>query len=129
MGKFRNILSLAHGLREGQNRVSRQAKATGAGRLRFEPLENRLLLSGDSLVISEFMATNYRTLLDQELDSPDWIEIYNPSASLVDLEGWYLSDNPGNLRKWEFPAATIASDDYLIVWLQPPDRVRWRSLG
>ncbi len=116
LGKFRNILSLAHGSRGGQNRRSRQAKTTGTERLGFEPLENRLLLSGDSLVISEFMATNHRTLMDQELDSPDWIEIYNPTASQVELEGWYLSDNPGNLRKWEFPAATVASGDYLIVF-------------
>jgi hypothetical protein len=34
----------------------------------------------------------------------------------VDLSGYYLTDNTGNLDKWEFPDYTIQPGEYLIVW-------------
>jgi hypothetical protein len=47
---------------------------------------------------------------------PDWIELYNPGASAVDLSGWSLTDD-GNARKFVFPTGTeLGPDAYLIVW-------------
>jgi len=35
--------------------------------------------------------------------SPDWIELYNASATPQALQGLYLSDNRTTLNKWAFP--------------------------
>ena len=56
----------------------------------------------DQLHASEFMADNANTLVDEDGDYSDWIEIYNPTTEAIDLAGWYLSDNPDNLIKWIF---------------------------
>jgi len=46
----------------------------------------------------------------------DWIELWNTGASPVDLTNWALSDEPGLLRKFVFPAGTsIAAGAALVV--------------
>ena len=73
-------------------------------------------MAGD-LVINEFMASNDATAADQDGEYDDWIELYNNSSSSIDLEGYYLSDDPDDLTKWTFPAGTsIAGNGYLIIW-------------
>ncbi len=80
-----------------------------------------------TLVISEFMAANsyipatnptdIYTLVDGAKDHPDWIELHNPdSEGSVSLEGWYLTDDAGNLTKWRFPAAMIEPGGYRVIW-------------
>jgi hypothetical protein len=69
------------------------------------------------VVINEFMASNDATVADQDGEYDDWIELYNNSAEAIDLSGYFLSDDPGNLLKWELPAGTeIGAGGYLIVW-------------
>ena len=47
----------------------------------------------------------------------DWIEIHNRSGSLLDLGGWHLTDNPGNLTQWTFPpGTTVPGGGYLVVY-------------
>ena len=72
-------------------------------------------------VISEFLAVNSKGLLDKDHDSSDWIEIYNPTGQAIDLDGWYLTDNMGNLDKWEFPPVSIAPGGYLVVFASGKD--------
>ena len=57
--------------------------------------------------ISEIMADNFSTQADEDGAYSDWIELYNPTSEAIDLDGWYLSDNPDNLIKWIFPQVTI----------------------
>jgi hypothetical protein len=69
------------------------------------------------VVINEVMASNTNTASDEAGQFEDWIELYNLTDVAVDLTGYALSDNPGNLRKWEFPTGTsIPAHEYLIVW-------------
>ncbi len=72
--------------------------------------------------ISEFMASNTRTLADETGAYSDWIEIYNPSASAVNLDGWFLSDSARNLTKWRFPATNLASGRFLVVFASGHNR-------
>lgn len=77
--------------------------------------------------ISEFMASNTRTsgtgsLLDENGETSDWIEIYNPSGVTVNLDGWYLTDSSGNLTKWRFPATNLAGGGFLVVFASGKDR-------
>jgi hypothetical protein len=69
------------------------------------------------VIINELMASNETTITDPQGEFDDWIELHNITESQVDLSGWYLSDNPDNPRKWEFPAnSVIEANDYLIIW-------------
>ncbi len=72
--------------------------------------------------ISEFMASNTRTLADETGAFPDWIEIYNPTAASVNLDGWFLTDSAGNLTKWRFPATNLTAGGFLVVFASGEDR-------
>ncbi|MCU0346331.1 MAG: lamin tail domain-containing protein [Saprospiraceae bacterium] len=69
------------------------------------------------VVINEIMASNQAYITDENGEYEDWIELYNNSSSAVNLGGWFLTDNPDNLDKWEFPTNTsIPAMGYLIIW-------------
>ena len=74
-------------------------------------------IEASDLVINEFMASNDETEADQDNEFDDWIELYNNSNDAIDLEGYFLSDNPENFMKWTFPeGASIGAGEYLIIW-------------
>ncbi len=72
--------------------------------------------------ISEFMAQNVNGLDDEDGSEEDWIELHNAGTSAVNLAGWFLTDTTNNLRKWMFPAVTIAPDGYLVVFASNKNR-------
>jgi hypothetical protein len=72
--------------------------------------------------INEFVAANQNGLADEDGEQQDWIEIYNPTASPVNLGGWSLTDDPSYPDQWIFPARTLASGGYLIVFCSAKDR-------
>lgn len=76
----------------------------------------------DSLIISEFMAINNKNIQDEDGTYSDWIEIYNAGASIINLEGWFLTDDASNFSKWPFPAFTIDPSEYIIVFASGKDR-------
>ena len=75
-----------------------------------------------SVRINEFMALNETKLTDENGDFSDWIEIYNPSASSVNLQGWGLTDDNTKPLKWQFPAININAGEYLVVFASSKDR-------
>jgi len=82
-----------------------------------------MLLAGDTLVITELMAINGRTLADEDGEFEDWIEIYNPTADAVDLDGWFLTDDPDRLDRWRLPALTMEPGGYELVFASNKDRL------
>ena len=68
------------------------------------------------LVINEFMASNDTTIFDQNGEYDDWLEIYNKSDSVVNIGGYFLTDDPAALTQWVFPDTSIASHGHLLVW-------------
>ncbi len=74
------------------------------------------------ILITEFMAINSNTLQDEDGDYSDWIEIYNPGETAVNLKGWYLTDKADNLTKWEFPEISLAANAYLVVFASEKKR-------
>ena len=81
----------------------------------MEPMEPRLLLAS-SLVISEFMADNTKTLKDKDNAYSDWLEICNTGASAVNLQGYFLTDEASFLTKWQFPSVSVPAYGYLVVF-------------
>lgn len=79
-------------------------------------------MSWPPLRISEFMAYNANTLDDEDGDASDWIELYNPTGSAVDLDGWYLTDTAANTSRWRFPQVTIDAGGFLVVFASGKDR-------
>jgi hypothetical protein len=74
------------------------------------------------VVISEFVASNSRSLADQDGDYSDWIELYNAGAESVNLSGWYLTDDAAELAKYRFPSVTLRPNRYLIVFASDKNR-------
>ena len=78
---------------------------------------NDVVIPQEQLYINELMSSNDNTIADPVGEFDDWVEIYNPGNSSVDLSGMFMSDKADKLNKWNFPTGThIAAQDYLIVW-------------
>lgn len=80
-----------------------------------------------TVYISEFLAENQlNTKVDEDGDHSDWLEIWNSGTTSVSLNGWYLTDNSGDLQKWRFPlttpAVTVAAGGRLLVFASNKDR-------
>ena len=87
-----------------------------------ERLESRALLNADP-VISEFMAVNDSTIADRDREFSDWIEIHNPSSTAIDLGGWHLTDDDGDLTKWTFPDHKLRGGGYLTVFASGKNQI------
>lgn len=90
---------------------------------KFESLEPRIVLDA-RLLISEIVASNDDSLIDEDLDSPDWIELLNAGDESIDLDGWHLTDDPEDLNKWEFPSVEVGPGEYQVVFASGKDRDR-----
>ncbi len=72
-------------------------------------------------VLNEVMAANDGYLDDENGDTPDWIELRNPNAFTISVEGYRLRDGGGS--DWVFPAQTfITGGGYLRVFASNKDR-------
>jgi gliding motility-associated-like protein len=68
------------------------------------------------VVINEWSASNISTVTDNYGENEDWIELYNTTASSVDLTGWYVSDKTSNPTKWQIPSGSVPANGYLVIW-------------
>ncbi len=84
--------------------------------LPIEHLERRQLLAATDPIISEFLANNNNNITDEDGDHSDWIEIYNPASTPINLAGWHLTDDPNDLDKWTFPDTPLDADAFLKVF-------------
>lgn len=73
-------------------------------------------------VISEFMAANVATIADEDGEFSDWIEILNPEAGMVDVAGWFLTDDAAIPEKWRFPSSILPPGGRMIVFASGKDR-------
>lgn len=64
---------------------------------------------------------NYPTLLDEDGEYEDWIEIYNAVPTPIDLYNYSLSDN-SNPGEWSFPHQIIQPNEYILVFCSGKDR-------
>ncbi len=70
-----------------------------------------------TLWLNEAQADNLTGPLDNAGQHDPWLELFNPGASALSLDGYYLSDDYGNLTKWAFPAGEVVSPGtFRVVW-------------
>ncbi|MBK7174019.1 MAG: CotH kinase family protein [Bacteroidales bacterium] len=74
------------------------------------------------VLINEIQTSNKSTLADEDGDYEDWIELYNASSSLVNLENFGLSDNPLEPFKWKLPNVELSPGGHLLVFASGKDR-------
>ena len=75
-----------------------------------------------AFVINEFLAINGGPVVDEDGEEEDWIEIKNQDVAPADLAGWYLTDDPAVLDKWEFPVTPIPAGGFVLVFASGKDR-------
>ena len=78
-------------------------------------------LNGQTVRINEFASSN-SIYLDEEGDTPDWIELQNYGNQTISINGWSLSDDEDNLSKWTFPNVSLAPNEYLLLWASSKDK-------
>jgi len=64
-----------------------------------------LSIGNSQLQLNEILASNKTNQMDEFFEFDDWIEIYN-GGGIVNLAGYYLSDDPMNLIKYQIPATS-----------------------
>jgi len=74
------------------------------------------------LHITEFMADNGGSRLDSDGDASDWIEIFNSGPDTADLGGCFLTDEEGDMTKWQLPAVQLPAGGFLLVFASGKNR-------
>lgn len=83
--------------------------------------ENHLLFLqdhvGNGLMISEMMSSNNSYLKGPYATTCDWIELYNSSDKTIDLSDFTLTDDMGQLYKYQLPAKQLKPGEYVVLLL------------
>ena len=86
----------------------------------FTLFVNTAVAQSQSLKINEVMASNTTTLASDLGNFGDWIEIYNPNGTIVDLGGMFITDDLTLPTKYQFPlsnaATIIPANGFKLVW-------------
>ena len=66
---------------------------------------------------TEWMAANTSTLQDPaDSEFPDWFELFNAGSEAVDLSGFFLSDDPADVRRFRIPdGISIGAREYMVI--------------
>ena len=75
-----------------------------------------------TLRITEFSAANATGPEDEDGDTPDWLEIYNPGPGTVDLTGWSLTKEPELPSMWVFPETMLEPESRIVIFASGKDR-------
>ncbi|MGD9930074.1 MAG: CotH kinase family protein [Mangrovibacterium sp.] len=84
------------------------------------------------LQINEIMSSNTHTLLDEDGEFPDWIELINISSQTINLSEYFLTDDLKNPTQWQFPDMELQSGGLLLVFASGKDRktipTNWKTI-
>jgi hypothetical protein len=77
-----------------------------------------------NVIISEFMADNAHGIQDEDGTRSGWIELLNLGPLQANLDGWFLTETPADLTRWQFPSGmpTLQAGSYLLVWASAKNR-------
>ncbi|MCF0178166.1 MAG: OadG family protein [Bacteroidales bacterium] len=71
---------------------------------------------------NEVMLNNVSDLANDYGNHGQWIELFNSSYGTVDIAGCYISDDPNNLKKYQFPKGDLSTKikprQFAIVWAE-----------
>jgi gliding motility-associated-like protein len=78
--------------------------------------------------INEYSCSNIAGPTDAYGENEDWIELYNTTATNINLTGWYLSDKASNPTKWQIPSGTINANGFKMVYCSGRNTVNGQEL-
>ena len=95
-------------------------------------LINVIIIKADTIKINEVVSKNNGSIVDEDGNAADWVELYNASSVTYNLEGYQLSDDPSQLNKWIFPNINIEPDSFLLIFASNKNRKeiisQWHSI-
>ncbi|MFY8138285.1 MAG: CotH kinase family protein [Flavobacteriales bacterium] len=78
------------------------------------------------VVINEGSNRNFQTVVDEDGEAEDWIELYNMGNEAVDLFGYQLTtelENASELEPWTFPHYTLQPGEHLLIFCSEKNRI------
>jgi hypothetical protein len=77
----------------------------------------------ETIVVNELQASNIDMFVDPSFNYGTWIELYNPGEKDVNMNGWYISDNPENLKQHAlaYKVGTVKAKGYKVIWFDHYD--------
>jgi hypothetical protein len=77
------------------------------------------LKTAGGLVISELVSSNSKSLTDDFLGSPDWIELYNASENEIDLQGYSIATSRKDKDKFALPEMKLEAGKCVLLYCCP----------
>ncbi len=76
-----------------------------------------------TVIINEILASNTTVLPDEDFGLyHDWVELFNITDSLIQLGGYYLTDDSLETTKWQIPDNTeLTPNSGIIIWADGED--------
>ena len=65
------------------------------------------------IIITEVCSSNKSTLFDENLNTPDWIELTNISDETISLEDFYLTNSDS---RFKLPNLKLSTDSSILFW-------------
>ncbi len=75
------------------------------------------------IVINEYGGANISDHADNYGNYVDWIELYNPTSSPVDITGWYFSDKVSKPFKSKSYGGSVPANGYFMVYCSGRDEL------
>ena len=80
-----------------------------------------VIIQPEGVIINEILSANQMGILDEFGELEDWIELYNPGNTPINVGGYYLSDDPLIRDKWLIPSSspdstTIPAQGWMLFW-------------
>ncbi len=70
------------------------------------------------MVVNEVMSANVDQFIDPSYNYGSWIELYNPTSTSINLQGWYLSNDATNLKQAVVHNNLyVSASGYATLWL------------
>lgn len=83
----------------GKTTIHASANDAGAASASCTIVVTKTPATKETLIINEIQSANIDCFLDPSWNYGGWVELYNPSDHAVNIAGFWISDDPENLKK------------------------------
>ena len=74
------------------------------------------IINAQEVIINEIVSSNNSLYPDRYDRFNDWFEIKNPSSNVLDLGGYWISDDVNDIYKWNIPQLQIPPNGFEIIY-------------
>ena len=78
---------------------------------------------GQGIVINEIQVANVDRFVDPSWNYGGWVELYNPTSQQINLRGYWVSDDPSNLKKaYISQGVLLRANSFVNLWFDHHDK-------